>query len=100
MRSLSRFKQSTARNVLFPHADSRIKDAGLLRDALRYWYDALVKKGQDTVAGHFPLKCIRTNPSNEMAFRYTEGKTHFNRVNTTNGDQGFFFRRRQGCAGD
>jgi len=28
-----------------------------------------------------------------MSFRYAEGKTYFNRINTTNGDQGFLLRR-------
>jgi rSAM/selenodomain-associated transferase 2 len=87
------FRRSTGSDVLFLHADSRIKDANLLRNARQYWHDALARKGQDTVAGHFALKFIRTNPSHKMAFRYTEGKTHFNRVNTTNGDQGFLLKR-------
>ena len=87
------FRRSTGNDVLFLHADSRIKDADLLRNALSYWHNTLAKADQDTVAGHFPLKFIRTNSSNSMSFRYTEGKTHFNRVNTTNGDQGFLLKR-------
>jgi rSAM/selenodomain-associated transferase 2 len=87
------FRRSTGSDVLFLHADSRIRDADLLCNALRYWHNALAREAQDSVAGHFPLKFIRTNQSNKMAFRYTEGKTHFNRVNTTNGDQGFLIKR-------
>ena len=87
------FRRSTGSDLLFLHADSRIKDANLLCNALRYWQNALAKEGQDIVAGHFPLKFMRTNPSNSMSFRYTEGKTHFNRVNTTNGDQGVMLKR-------
>ncbi len=87
------FRRSTGNDILFLHADSRLKHSGLLRNALRYWHDALEKAGRDTVAGHFPLKFIRTHPGNNMSFRYTEGKTHFNRTNTTNGDQGFLLKR-------
>ena len=87
------FRRSTGDDLLFLHADSRLKDASLLVDALRHWRTALKNAGQDTVAGHFPLRFTRTTQRNTMAFRYTEGKTHFNRVNTTNGDQGFLLRR-------
>ena len=87
------FRRTTGSDLLFLHADSRLKDPYLLRNALRHWHNTLAKDGQDTVAGHFPLKFVRTNPSNNMSFRYTEGKTHFNRINTTNGDQGFLLKR-------
>ena len=87
------FRKSTGSDLLFLHADSRLKDSGLLGNALRHWHNVLAKDCQDTIAGHFPLKFMRTNQSNEMSFRFTEGKTHFNRINTTNGDQGFLLRR-------
>lgn len=87
------FRRSTGSDLLFLHADSRLKDPDLLHKALRYWHNALAKDRRDTVAGHFPLKFMRTNPNNNMSFRYTEGKTHFNRINTTNGDQGFLLKR-------
>jgi len=87
------FRRSTGRNLLFLHADSRLKDPGLLHNALLGWHRALAKAGDDTVAAHFPLKFMRTNRSSTLLFRYMEGKTRFNRVNTTNGDQGFLIRR-------
>ncbi len=87
------FKRSTGRDVLFLHADSRLKDPDLLRNARKHWITALAKAGRGSIAGHFPLEFIRTNHGNNVAFRYTEGKTHFNRVNTTNGDQGFLLKR-------
>ena len=87
------FKESTGSNLLFLHADSRLKDPDLLCNALRYWHNTLTQNCVDTVAGHFPLKFMRTSRSNNLSFRYTEGKTHFNRVNTTNGDQGFLLKR-------
>jgi rSAM/selenodomain-associated transferase 2 len=81
--------------LLFLHADSRIDDPALLSDAVR----ALMSEmgDHDRVAGHFPLRFMRSTRRNAMAYRYAEEKTAFNRVNTTNGDQGLlltnnFFR--------
>lgn len=87
------FRRSTGGNLLFLHADSRLKDDHLLHNALRHWHAALAGAQRDSVAGHFPLKFMRTRPDHALAFRYTEGKTHFNRINTTNGDQGFLLKR-------
>ncbi len=87
------FRESSGDALLFLHADSRIKDPCLLVNALRYWQTTLAAGRTETIAGHFPLKFSRSNRKNAMTFRYTEGKTHFNRVNTTNGDQGFLLKR-------
>lgn len=87
------FKRSTGSDILFMHADSRLKDPHLLANALRHWHNALANHRQDTIAGHFPLKFMRTRPGNSMSYRFTEGKTYFNRINTTNGDQGFLLKR-------
>jgi len=87
------FKKSSGDNLLFLHADTRIKNPDLLSAALNHWGTALANANSETIAGHFPLKFMRTNRNNSMSFRYTEGKTHFNRINTTNGDQGFLLKR-------
>lgn len=87
------FEKSTGRNLLFLHADSRLKNPQLLAEALTAWRRALSAAGSDGVAGHFPLKFQRRKTSHGMTFRYMEGKTHFNRINTTNGDQGFLLKR-------
>ncbi|MGD8703439.1 MAG: TIGR04283 family arsenosugar biosynthesis glycosyltransferase [Desulfosarcina sp.] len=87
------YRRSTGSNLLFLHADSRITDTRLLHNALSHWQQILVKSDRDAVAGHFPLKFIRTQKGNNLSFRYTEGKTYFNRTNTTNGDQGFLLKR-------
>ena len=87
------FKKSTGENLLFLHADTRINDPFLLSNALKHWSTSLKNANHDRVAGHFPLKFIRTNQNNNMSFRYAEGKTYFNRINTTNGDQGFLLKR-------
>lgn len=87
------FRKSTGQNLLFLHADSRLSDPGLLYNALDHWHKALSKTRSNTVAGHFPLKFTQAGQAHKMTFRYMEGKTHFNRINTTNGDQGFLLKR-------
>lgn len=84
---------------LFLHADSRIDDPCLLSNAVRAITIEL--RGHDRIAGHFCLRFMRTTKWNAMAYRYAEEKSAFNRVNTTNGDQGLlltkeFFRHLGG----
>jgi rSAM/selenodomain-associated transferase 2 len=85
--------------LLFLHADTSIDDAELLSGAL--CAITSIQGGNEHVAGHFRLRFQRTSKRNEMAYRYAEEKTAFNRVNTTNGDQGLmlakdFFRQLGG----
>lgn len=87
------FRHSTGPNLLFLHADSRLREPDLLRRALAHWQRALAGSRREAVAGHFPLEFIRSDRTHNMTFRYMEGKTRFNRVNTTNGDQGFLLAR-------
>jgi rSAM/selenodomain-associated transferase 2 len=91
--------QASGDYFLFLHADSRIDDPNLLGTALHVMNIELCN--QKWVAGHFCLRFLRTTKRNSMAYRYAEEKTAFNRVNTTNGDQGLlisrdFFRRLGG----
>ena len=84
---------------LFLHADSSIDDPCLLSNAIRDI--TLELRGHDRIAGHFCLRFMRTTKRSAMAFRYIEEKSAFNRVNTTNGDQGLlltkeFFRQLGG----
>jgi len=87
------FQISTGPNLLFLHADSRLRDPQLLAEAIASWQRALRAGGDDRIAGHFPLTFLRRESTHGMIFRYMEGKTHFNRINTTNGDQGFLLKR-------
>ena len=84
-------ERASGAHLLFLHADSRINDANLLSNAI----DALMSKSplQQRVAGHFRLRFIRSTARNKMAYRYAEEKSAFNRVNTTNGDQGLLLSR-------
>ncbi len=80
-------------DLLFLHADSKIRNPRLLATALAHWRAAMDTAGHDRIAGHFPLRFMRSNMKHSVFFRYTEGKTHFNRINTTNGDQGMLITR-------
>jgi len=90
---------ATGEYFLFLHADSRIDDLNLLSIAIK----AVIEEqhGNNLIAGHFCLRFMRSSTRNAMAYRYAEEKSTFNRVNTTNGDQGLllsaeFFRRLGG----
>lgn len=87
------FRKAAGDSLLFIHADTRIEDPGLLAAAMAHWHTVLATAGHDRIAGHFPLRFTRSDARHSVFFRYAEGKTHFNRVNTTNGDQGFLLKR-------
>ncbi|MEQ1440359.1 TIGR04283 family arsenosugar biosynthesis glycosyltransferase [Fontimonas sp. SYSU GA230001] len=78
--------------LLFLHADSRLDDPHLLRDALT----ALQSEpgGEAIVAGHFRLRFARSGPGHERFFRFLEAKSASNRRHTINGDQGLLIARR------
>lgn len=76
---------------LFLHADSRIDDPELLSNTLRALKLELCE--HDRTAGHFCLRFVRSTERNAMAYRYAEEKSAFNRVNTTNGDQGLLLAK-------
>jgi len=84
--------QASGDYLLFLHADSRIDDLNLLSNAIH----ALITEKTDSnrIAGHFCLRFIRRTLRNAMAYRYAEEKTAFNRVNTTNGDQGLLLSKK------
>lgn len=77
--------------LLFLHADSRIDDPDLLGTAVQALHAQ--KASLNRVAGHFTLRFMRSTNRNDVAYRYAEEKTAFNRVNTTNGDQGLLLSR-------
>lgn len=85
--------KAQGRFLLFLHADSTIRDRCLIANAVAALTRAMAQYQTDSIAGHFRLKFMRTQPRHELAYRYIEGKTRFNRPNTTNGDQGFLLKR-------
>ena len=80
--------------LLFLHADSRMDDPSLLANALRAGQDRRAALGHHRVAGHFALRFNRRNCGHNMAWRYVEEKTAFDRPYCTNGDQGLLLPRR------
>lgn len=76
---------------LFVHADSSMDAPDLLSNAVQALAFAL--REHELVAGHFPLRFMRSTNGNAMAYRYAEEKSAFNRVNTTNGDQGLLLSK-------
>lgn len=85
-------EQASGDYLLFLHADSTIDAPELLRTALCTIISA--QQRHEGIAGHFRLRFQRTTQGNAMAYRYAEEKTAFNRVNTTNGDQGLLLPRK------
>lgn len=85
-------EQASGHFLLFLHADSRIDDPYLLRNALQTLRHEL-QGGDYRTAGHFRLRFIRTTTRNTSAYRYIEEKSALNRENTTNGDQGMLLAR-------
>ena len=83
--------KASGKYYLFLHADSRVDDVNLFSNALQALTDEYTE--QYRIAGHFRLRFIRSTPHNAVAYRYAEEKTAFNRVNTTNGDQGLMLYR-------
>ncbi|MDD2273645.1 MAG: TIGR04283 family arsenosugar biosynthesis glycosyltransferase [Desulfuromonadaceae bacterium] len=84
-------EQASGDYLLFLHADSRIDCRSLLGDAVH----ALLSEstGQVRTAGHFPLRFMRSTENNAIGYRYVEEKSAFNRVDTTNGDQGLLLAK-------
>jgi rSAM/selenodomain-associated transferase 2 len=83
--------QASGDYLIFLHADSRLDDPDLLGNAVQAVVSA--QRESKVIAGHFSLRFMRNTTRNSMAYRYAEEKTSFNRVNTTNGDQGLLLSR-------
>lgn len=86
-----------AKELLFLHADTGIEDYLLLRNALDRLKAQRSILNTDNVAGHFGLRFQRQQTGHEQAWYFYEAKTHLNRPDTINGDQGMlmsavFFR--------
>lgn len=86
-------KLASARDLLFLHADSALYDQDLLRNALDTLYIERKKRHADSIAAHFALKFIRTQANNPFAYYFYGAKTHLNRMDCINGDQGFLLSK-------
>lgn len=79
--------------LLFLHADSTFTSNTQLAEALKQLTTEIHTAGHSRVAGHFSLEFGHADDPEKFAYRYTAAKTHLNRINTTNGDQGFLLNK-------
>ena len=79
--------------LLFLHADSRLNDRTLLKQALGALNAAIAEQGHQRIAGHFSLRFRRQQSGQNLSYRYMEEKTALNRPYTTNGDQGLLISK-------
>jgi rSAM/selenodomain-associated transferase 2 len=83
---------SRGADMLFLHADTRIYAARLLHDAQQFMNDARHRAQHHRTAGHFPLRFLASANTGHHYYFY-ESKTHLNRPDCINGDQGFWLAR-------
>ncbi|MGD8641508.1 MAG: glycosyltransferase, partial [Gammaproteobacteria bacterium] len=83
---------AAANDYLFLHADSRIDDPGLLYNAKQHMDKTRARQSNNSVAGHFPLRFI-TNIKTANPYYFYECKTHLNRPDCINGDQGYWLAK-------
>ena len=79
-------------DLLFLHADSRILDPHLLANAQQAINNARGQNPHSQIAGHFPLRFAGQNGPAKYYYFY-ESKSHLNRPDCINGDQGFWISK-------
>jgi len=78
--------------LLFVHADSHFSERHALRTALDLLERQIAFRGDERIAGHFPLRFARRCTSVSLGFYYYECKARLHRRECTHGDQGFMLR--------
>ena len=78
-----------ANDILFLHADCRIRNGSLLANAQKHLSRKRQQTNNQNLCGHFPLKFFST-PGNIKDYYFYESKTHLNKADCINGDQGFW----------
>lgn len=84
-------KVCTTDDYLFLHADTRIKDTQLFRKAHQHINNARNQSRDLKIAGHFPLRFL--SEQGDDKYYFYESKTHLNRPDCINGDQGFWIAK-------
>lgn len=82
-----------AATLLFVHADSHFSERHALRTALDLLDKQIAYRGDERIAGHFPLRFARRDISPSPGFYFYECKARLHRRECTHGDQGFMLRR-------
>lgn len=83
--------QAKGSDLLFLHSDSIL----LAADGLQKATEHMTQKRQqnENIAGHFALRFKRGHATNPVAYYFYEAKTHLNKQDTINGDQGFWLSK-------
>jgi hypothetical protein len=79
--------------LLFIHADSHFSERHALRTALDLLDKQIAYRGDERIAGHFPLRFARHDSFASLGFYFYECKARLHRRECTHGDQGFMLRR-------
>lgn len=85
-------KQSQAEMLLFLHADTKFAQGNTLISAVQELSHSIQLAGTASIAGHFPLQ-FEHGGQNKRAYYYYQCKTHLNRLDCINGDQGFLLSK-------
>jgi rSAM/selenodomain-associated transferase 2 len=80
-------------DLLFLHADTRLRDPELLAAASAHLDAERGRGGTPRVAGHFGLRFRRSRAGQDAAYYFYEAKTRLDRPGVVNGDQGFWLSR-------
>ncbi len=86
-------RAAAADDLLFLHADTRLRDPDLLARAGGRMARERAGRGPDAVAGRFRLRFRRTRPGRRGAYYFYEAKTALLRPGCFNGDQGLWLSR-------
>jgi len=86
-------RNARGKNLLFLHVDSLFGEPDFLRKALQAFESCIGEGGSERIAGHFPLRFLRSDGSPSLGYYFYECKTYLNRPGSINGDQGMLMRR-------
>ena len=86
-------RHARANDLLFLHADTTVDDPLLLANAWNAMLQARNSINDDKIAGHFPLRFVRSNEDHDGGYYFYEAKTTLNRRDCINGDQGFWLSK-------
>jgi len=82
-------RQASHETLVLLHADSHIADDNLLAEGLMHFEAGCQRAGTRQLAGHFGMRFLRQNQQTERGWFFFEAKTHLNRADCINGDQGW-----------
>jgi len=82
-------RQAKYETLVFLHADSHIASNNLLADGLKQFEADCQSAGTRHLAGHFGMRFLRETKAADRGWFFYEAKTHLNRQDCINGDQGW-----------